>query len=109
MNDEMKQMIIKFDQECTELMFGKKDHDYNNKKSTIDVMDYYPYGWQSVYTLINKHLTRLRALYESGEEPANETLENNWKDLANYIRLGFAVMETLKSDTTVTRVEPPNV
>lgn len=88
-----KQIIEGYTERANKLMFGVKDHDYNNSKSTVDLDTYFPYGFASCHTFINKHLTRLRSLYEADVQAKNESIQDNWEDLINYIRICAAVME----------------
>ena len=68
-------------------MFGRKDHDYND--ANHDVLSMFPKGWDSSYTFINKHFNRLDVLISNGKVPKNESIEDNFMDLFNYVRLSY--------------------
>lgn len=69
--------------ECIELQ-RKKAHDYQNAKSTVKQIDYYPHGLQSIYDICHAKMLRIRSLMESGATPENEALEDSFRDLINY-------------------------
>ena len=60
-----------------------------------DQLDYFPMGWESVYTYINENLLRLANLY-SADEPDVMKIMDKWIDLFNYVRMGYAVMEHVR-------------
>ncbi len=91
MDDQIKKLIGEMTDEADELLFGTKDEDYNS--GNVDITDMFPFGWYSAYTFINKHLNRLLSLYSPGaKEPNHESVKDNWLDLLNYVRLGYAVI-----------------
>ena len=90
MNDEVRKKIAEMTDEADALLFGSKDQDYNS--GSVDISDMFPFGWYSAYTFMNKHLNRLVSLYASEKEPNFESIEDNWVDLLNYVRLGYAIL-----------------
>ena len=61
-----------------------------------DQLDYFPKGWDSVYTYINENILRLHNLYGAKNihgELNYEKIEDKWIDLFNYVRMGYAVMQ----------------
>jgi len=75
----------------TEEIFNKclaiqqaKSEDYQNKKSSIKQIDYYPQGALSIMNMIHTKTTRLWSLLESHEDPNYESIEDNALDLINY-------------------------
>ena len=91
MNSEVKKLICDMTDEADELLFGTKDEDYNS--GSVDITDMFPFGWYSAYTFINKHTNRLLSLYSPGaKEPNHESIKDNWLDLLNYVRLGYAIL-----------------
>ncbi len=76
-----------FTKRADDIMFNFKDHDYND--ATHDVLDMFPKGWNSSYTFMNKHLNRLDVLLSNGRVPKNESIEDNFMDLFNYVRLSY--------------------
>ena len=90
MNEEVRKRICEMTDKADDLLFNLKDEDYNS--GNIDITDMFPFGWYSAYTFINKHLNRLVSLYASEKEPNFESIEDNWIDLLNYVRLGYAIL-----------------
>jgi hypothetical protein len=76
-------------QECIELQI-RKAHDYQNPKSTVKQIDYYPHGFQSLYDILNAKLLRIRSLMESDVEPNHESLDDSLRDLINYASFAVA-------------------
>jgi hypothetical protein len=94
--DKLMETYIKaITKRADKTMFGGKDHDYNN--GGIELQDYFPYGVFSALTFINKHLKRLESLYNSGAEPDNESIADNWEDLLNYVRIGYAISQEFEA------------
>ena len=79
-----------------EILFGSKSHDYNS--GSVGMEDMFPCGFYSAFTFIYQKLMRLKSLYESGGKPQNESLEDNWMDLLNYVRMSYAVIKYLEED-----------
>lgn len=69
--------------ECAKIQIAKS-HDYQNAKSTVKQIDYYPNGLMSIWEEINKKNLRMKSLLQSGEKPKNESLEDSAKDMINY-------------------------
>jgi len=91
MNDEVRKKIAEMTDEADALLFGSKDQDYNS--GSVDISDMFPFGWYSAYTFMNKHLNRLLSLYSpNAKEPNHESIKDNWLDLLNYVRLGYAIL-----------------
>ena len=95
MNSEIEDRIKRFTKRGDDLLFGTKDHDYNS--GGIDVIDYYPYGVWSAITEINRKVLRLMSLYGGDKKPQNESLEDTWVDLLNYLRIGYAITMHLEA------------
>lgn len=69
------------------LIFTTKDGDYND--ANHDILDMFPKGWASSYTFINKHFQRLDVLLSNKRKPNNESIEDNFADLLNYVRMAY--------------------
>jgi len=104
MNKEIEFRIKKFTEECDKLVFSIKDVDYNH--GGIDVQHYFPFGWHSVMHDITKKYNRLMALLSSGKPPANESIDDNFKDLCNYVRIGYAVLKSQEAFDEVKKTLP---
>lgn len=76
-----------FTKKADDLIFGPKNHDYNDKNH--DVLTMFPKGWASSYTFLNKHLGRLDVLLSNKRHPKNESVEDNFMDLFNYVRMAY--------------------
>lgn len=79
-------------QECLDLM-RKKAHDYQNPNSSVKQAMYYENGLTTLYDIINAKRLRLKSLieaYEAGEQPKNESIEDSFKDMANYCAIAAA-------------------
>ena len=74
---------LKVLEECAEVQKAKS-HDYQNVKSSVRQIDYYPNGLMSIWEEINKKNLRMKSLLQSGEAPKNEALEDSAKDMINY-------------------------
>ncbi len=70
-------------------LFGPKEHDYNPNDMALN--NYHPFGLYSSFTYIRKHLLRLESLTLNNKTPKNESIEENWADLLNYVRIGYAI------------------
>jgi len=75
--------------DCIELQ-RRKAHDYQNAKSSVKQIDYYPHGLQSIYDICHAKMLRIRSLMESGAAPQNEALEDSFRDLINYSSFAVA-------------------
>ncbi len=95
MNSEVEFRIRKLQEECFDIMFGVKDHDYNS--SGVDVLDYYPYGVKSALTEINRKVLRLMSLYGQDLKPKNESIDDSWRDLINYSFIGYGITKSLEA------------
>ena len=60
--------------------------------------DMFPCGFYSAFTFIYQKLMRLKSLYEAGGDPKHESIEDNWMDLMNYVRMSYAVLKYLEED-----------
>ncbi len=89
MNSEIEWRIKKVTDECDTILFGSKDNDYNS--SGIDILDYYPFPTEGLLHDINRKTKRLISLMGSNVKPKNESIEDNFKDLINYARIGYAI------------------
>ena len=101
MNSEIEFRIKKVTKECDDILFGTKDDDYNS--SGIDILDYYPFPTEGLLHDINRKTLRLISLLGSKSKPKNESIEDNFKDLINYARIGYAIykhFEGMKNDET---------
>lgn len=79
-------------QECLDLM-RKKAHDYQNPNSTVKQAMYYENGLITLYDIINAKRLRLKSLidaFQAGETPKNESIEDSFKDMANYCAIAAA-------------------
>ena len=76
------------------LLFGSKSHDYNSGE--VGMEDMFPCGFYSAYTFIYQKLMRLKSLYEADGDPRHESVEDNWVDLLNYVRMSYAVIKFLE-------------
>jgi len=80
-------------QECVETL-RRKGSDYQNPKSTIVQADYYESGVKTILEIIQAKRLRLKSLieaYEHGDtDPNFESIEDSFKDLANYAAIGAA-------------------
>ena len=90
MDKEIEFRIKTVTKQCDDILFGTKDHDYN--QAGIDILDYYE-GWPIRGALhdIRRKLYRLISLYLGDQNPSNESIEDSWRDLINYTRIGYAV------------------
>ncbi len=95
MNSEVEFRIRKLQTECFDILFGSKNHDYNS--SGVDVLDYFPYGYMSALTEINRKVLRLMSLYGQGIEPKHESVEDTWRDLINYSYIGYGITKTMEA------------
>jgi hypothetical protein len=98
MNSESEYYIKLITKQADEIVFGKKDHDYNSTQGVqIDLLDYYK-NWpvEGILHDINRKVLRLQSLLLSGREPDNESVEDNFTDLLNYVRIGYAVYKHFK-------------
>lgn len=83
---------MKILQECLDLM-RKKAHDYQNPNSTVKQAMYYENGLITLYDIINAKRLRLKSLIDAlaaGEHPKNESIEDSFKDMANYCAIAAA-------------------
>lgn len=73
----------------------KKNQDYSSGgdwDNFVDTSQFFgipPYE-AAVFNVIQK-LSRIRSLRNSGQKPANETVEDTYLDLANYAMLAYAM------------------
>lgn len=95
MNKDMEAYIKAITKDADNIIFGSKNHDYNN--GGIELEDYFPYGVFSAITFINKHLKRLESLYNAGVDPQNESIKDNWMDILNYVRIGYAISKKFEA------------
>ena len=82
--------------QADKLLFGSKSHDYNS--GDVGMEDMFPCGFYSAYTFIYQKLMRLKSLYEADGDPKHESVEDNWIDLLNYVRMSYAVIKFLEVD-----------
>lgn len=85
--EDIRLMTVKAD----ELLFALKDDDYNSKD--VDLLDYYK-NWPvegALHDIRRKVLRLTSLLLVAGKEPNNESIEDNFIDLLNYTRIGYAV------------------
>jgi hypothetical protein len=68
-------------QESSELR-KKKGEDY--RSGGVVMKDYFPFGMQSYFTMINTKNLRLKSLLTSGKDPNNESIRDTLLDLMNY-------------------------
>jgi hypothetical protein len=80
-------------------VFGKKDHDYNSTTGVkVDILDYYKDNPnEALMHDINRKVLRLKSLIFSGREADNESIDDNFEDLLNYVRIGYAVYKHYKA------------
>lgn len=81
-------------QECIDLM-GKKAHDYQNPNSSVKQAMYYRHGVGTLMDIIEAKFLRLVSLIETyeadpGVAPKNESIEDSFKDMANYCAIAAA-------------------
>jgi hypothetical protein len=79
-------------QECLDLM-RRKAHDYQNPNSEVKQADYYPHGLITLMDIIHAKQLRLKSLieaYQAGAAPKNESIEDSFKDMANYCAIAAA-------------------
>ena len=112
MEKEIEDGIREITQIADDLCFGSKNHDYNSGQ--VKIIDMFIFDEKSALTFINKHFLRLVSLYTSKQEPKNESLIDNWADLLNYVRMGYAVCKVkgklgMKQDLTVEMPKHENV
>lgn len=88
MNAEYIKLMKVFTQ-LGEKVIEDRDKSFNSKE--VDLLDYYPKGWNSVYTYINENLLRLDSMYEKGDV-SKEQFDEKWIDLLNYVKIGYLVM-----------------
>jgi len=81
------EVIMQLFESCKEVL---KERDQSFNKSTIDVIDYFPRGWDSCYTYLNENLLRLESLIESGAP--QPLVEEKFVDLINYVALSYLVV-----------------
>lgn len=74
--------------ECMDLMVAK-NHDYNNENSTVKHADHYRRGIDTIHDQLHQKLLRAQSLIEADVIPANESIEDTYKDMINYA--AFAV------------------
>ncbi len=86
--DKLSEKRLKeFTKRADKLIFSTKDKDYNDDK--YDILDMFPKGWASSHTFINKHFNRLDVLLSNNRKPKNESIEDNFMDLFNYVRMAY--------------------
>jgi hypothetical protein len=98
MNSESEYFIKLITKNADDVVFGKKDHDYNSIGGVkVDLLDYYK-DWplEGMLHDINRKVLRLKSILLSGREPDNESVEDNFMDLLNYVRIGYAVYKHFK-------------
>ena len=96
MDERIRKHICDITEKADGVLFGSKSHDYNS--GSVGMEDMFPCGFYSAFTYIYQKLMRLRSLYEADKEPLNESVEDNWMDLLNYIRMSYSVLKFLKED-----------
>ncbi len=89
MNSEIEFRIKKVTEDCDNILFGTKDEDYNS--FGVDILDYYPFPVEGIMHDINRKTKRLLSLLGSSTTPNNESIEDNFRDLINYSRIGYAI------------------
>ncbi|MBI5127241.1 DUF1599 domain-containing protein [Candidatus Roizmanbacteria bacterium] len=79
MTKKPKYLDESFEKVCEELLkiFIKKHKDYG-KNNILDT------GETGVLYRISDKINRLKHLLENGKKPTNETIEDNWLDIAVY-------------------------
>jgi hypothetical protein len=75
--------------ECAELQI-RKALDYQSAGSSVVQADHYRRGIDSIHDMIAQKLLRAQSVLESGDDPANESLEDTYKDLINYASFAVA-------------------
>ena len=99
MNSESEYFIKLISKKADDIIFGSKDHDYNSTTGVkVDILDYYK-NWpiEGVLHDINRKCLRLQSLLLSDRKPNNESIEDNFTDLLNYTRIGYAVYKHFKA------------
>ena len=91
---DIEENIKKMTAKADKLLFGSKSHDYNSGE--VGMEDMFPCGFYSAYTFIYQKLMRLKSLYEADGDPKHESVEDNWIDLLNYVRMSYAVIKFLE-------------
>ena len=87
MNEEVWDTMKWFDSRGYKIL-KKGEESYS---VVTDQLDYFPKGWDSVYTYINENLLRLDNLY-NGDVYKHDKIEDKWIDLLNYVKMGYAVI-----------------
>ena len=92
-NSESEYYIKLITEKADDIVFGIKDHDYNSTEGfKVDILDYYKLApVENMLHDINRKVLRLQSLLMSGRAPSNESIEDNFTDLLNYTRIGYAV------------------
>ena len=88
MKKEYLDLMEAFHKTNMETMKGKDDQ-FN--RSEIDVLDYFPKGWNSCFTYLNENLLRLDSMI-GGDKITEELLDEKFGDLLNYVQLSYVVM-----------------
>jgi len=98
-NSESEYYIKLITEKADDIVFGIKDHDYNSTEGfKVDILDYYQLApIENMLHDINRKVLRLQSLLMSGRAPSNESIEDNFTDLLNYTRIGYAVYQHFKA------------
>ena len=96
MDERIRKHICDLTEKADKVLFNTKSHDYNS--GSVGMEDMFPCGFYSAFTYIYQKLMRLRSLYEAEGDPFHESIEDNWMDLLNYIRMSYSVLKFLEED-----------
>ena len=88
MNDKYIELMTKFYERNTDVL-RSKDKLYNS--DTVDLLDYFPKGWNSCLTYINENLLRLDSMI-SNDMVSKDLLDEKFGDLLNYVQISYVVM-----------------
>lgn len=96
MDKNIEKSLREITASADKLLFGSKSHDYNSGE--VGMEDMFPCGFYSAFTFIYQKLMRLKSLYEADGDPRHESVEDNWIDLLNYVRMSYAVIKFLEEE-----------
>lgn len=96
MDKNIEKSLREITAEADKFLFGSKSHDYNSGE--VGMEDMFPCGFYSAFTFIYQKLMRLKSLYEADGDPRHESVEDNWIDLLNYVRMSYAVIKFLEEE-----------
>ena len=99
MKDEYTNSMKEWTNEVIDLIVSK-DLEYN---ATIDLLDYFPKGWNSCYTFISENLNRLDSMISSGY--SYEKYSDKINDLLAYVMLSHLKLKDMNKQLNAKKRE----